>query len=491
MLLTPLCYLASCLALAAAQTSNPTLSAPGNASQTSGQSFPSPSSSVAPDGITGGTAGGGFSVPALYFDDGRYGPVAEIVHLYNDQWPIGLAVYAQEGGQKSNLFACYTRGDYAYTVGKIVNLTAEQAWPDASINSPESLINQTISNLTGYTMATQTTDKLISTISNLTGYTMATQTTDKLISVQALYTDPQGRLWALDTGRPTVMTAGQKSTSAYAVVGGPKLIRFDAPTGKVEQTITFPGDVHFPDSSMNDVRFDLRANVTESGQGIAYVVDSSNEGRNAVIVVDLGTGHSWRRLEQHPSMLHKYNNRASYAGVPTYIDIRGQQELSNKEGFDGIALSPDGQWLYYSPLVSQYLYRVPTSVLLRDNGADGADRHQAELEASYAVQNLGQKGSQTNGFCESDGAIYLLAPEQSAIFRWNYETSRIEPFARDPRFFWLDSCVIADDGYLYANSNQLPKQAQWNNGTERRQKPGVMWRVKLPGDEKRITSSLS
>ncbi|PWN41571.1 hypothetical protein IE81DRAFT_334852 [Ceraceosorus guamensis] len=470
MLLTRLYFLASCLALAAAQTSSRTSSAP---------SFPSPSSSVAPDGITGGTAEGDFSVPALYFDDGRYGPLAEIVHLYNDQWPIGLAVYAQEGAENSSLFACYTRGDYAYTIGKIVNLTAEQAWPDASINSPESLINQTIS--------------------NLTGYTMATQTTDKLINVQALYTDPKGRLWALDTGRPTVMTAGQKSTSAYAVVGGPKLIRFDAPTGKVEQTITFPGDVHFPDSSMNDVRFDLRVNMTESGQGVAYVVDSSNEGRNAVIVVDLGTGHSWRRLEQHPSMLHTYNNRASYAGVPTYIDIRGQQELSNKEGFDGIALSPDGQWLYYSPLVSQYLYRVPTSVLLRDNGPDGADGHQAELEASYAVQNLGQKGSQTNGFCESDGAIYLLAPEQSAIFRWNYETSRIEPFARDPRFFWLDSCLTcmpprhskADDGYLYANSNQLPKQAQWNNGTERRQKPGVMWRVKLPGDEKRITSSLS
>lgn len=49
---------------------------------------------------------------------------------------------------------------------------------------------------------------------------------------------------------------------------------------------------------------------------------------------------------------------------------------------------------------------------------------------------------------------------------------------------------MADDGYLYANVNQLPRQMQWNNGIEERVKPGIMFRVKLPDGATRITTSL-
>lgn len=280
-------------------------------------------------------------------------------------------------------------------------------------------------------------------------------------------------------------------TMAYATVGGPKLIRYNRDNATIARTYTFPGDTHYPDSYMNDVRFDLRSNITSSGQGVAYIVDSSNEGRNAFIVLDLGSGESWRRLEQHPSTLHVYNSRPSYAGKPFYTETKGQTELSNKEGFDGLALSADGEHAYYAPLVSDYLYRVPTDVLRVGNGPDGTGGQEAELRASQAVENLGQKGSQTNGFdSDSNSIIYLLAPEQNAVFMYDPSTSRVSTFVRDPRLFWVDSAVVADDGYLYGNVNQLPRQAMWNNGTEMRLKPGFIFRAKLPNGGTRITSSL-
>lgn len=50
------------------------------------------------------------------------------------------------------------------------------------------------------------------------------------------------------------------------------------------------------DTYLNDVRFDLTPSITASGQGVAYITDSSMEGRTGLIIVDLGTGEAWRHL---------------------------------------------------------------------------------------------------------------------------------------------------------------------------------------------------
>lgn len=87
---------------------------------------------------------------------------------------------------------------------------------------------------------------------------------------------------------------------------------------------TFPSSVNYPDASLNDFRFDLRENATESGQGIVYLSDESAEGRNGIVVLDLGTGESWRHLDLHPS------TRGTYGVVPSYQgrhSTNGQQDL--------------------------------------------------------------------------------------------------------------------------------------------------------------------
>lgn len=270
-------------------------------------------------------------------DTGTYGPPLDEFHYYYDQWPIGLAV-----SRTGRVFTCYTRGAYAYTLGEVVNQTAERAYPSQGLNTPP--------------------EGLWSTDRN--GVAFGSNDENHFISVQALYVTPDDTLWVLDTGRPTTTTTTTTTTNEttgtvirmpYAAPGGPKLVAIDLATDTVARTYTLPADVHYPDSYMNDLRFDLRPNATtttssasdgasgDGGGGIAYIVDSSNEGRTGFIMIDLGTGESWRQLDQHPSTLRVAEDVPSYNGIPGYFRQPGHPLGFQLEGLDGAELDQYGE----------------------------------------------------------------------------------------------------------------------------------------------------
>jgi hypothetical protein len=228
------------------------------------------------------------------FDTGTYGPPVEEFHYYYDQWPIGLPVSKQ-----GRVFTCYPRGTYAYTLGEVVNQTAERAYPSQALNTPPG----------GFYNVTN-------------GIQFGSNDPNTLISVQALYITPDDTLWVLDTGCPTI-NESQAPSMPYAAPGGPKLVTMNLSNNAIARTYTLPPDVHYPDSYMNDLRFDMRSNSTTSGGGIAYIVDSSNEGRTGFIMIDLGTGESSRELSQHPSTLRTYTDVPSYQGIPFYLRQKG------------------------------------------------------------------------------------------------------------------------------------------------------------------------
>ncbi|GAB4461880.1 MAG: hypothetical protein OHK0029_27830 [Armatimonadaceae bacterium] len=49
------------------------------------------------------------------------------------------------------------------------------------------------------------------------------------------------------------------------------------------------------------------------------------------------------------------------------------------------------------------------------------------------------------------------------------------------------SLGLAPDGYLYVISNQLHRQPQYNNGTDLREKPYLLWRLKTDAKPVRRT----
>jgi hypothetical protein len=402
----------------------------------------------------------------LRTDPGIYGPPGEEFHYYTQQWPIGLAV-----SSTGRLFSCYTRGNYTFTLGEATNLTHEVPYPSSNLNlSPD--------------------DPLFTTSYNSIPF--GSDDSSHLISVQALYITPETSsrpetLWVVDTGRPTITDpATGESTMPYAQPGGPKIIAISLSNNTIYSTYTFPPDVHFPDSYMNDIRLDLRPSTTPSRQGIAYIVDSSDEGRPGFIILDLGTRHSWRRLTQHPSVLRGERDVPSYVGAPFYVRQRqqdiGRSVLNIQEGLDGIQISPDGNTIYYSPLTSDYLYSIPTSAL-RANGP------LAEQRARSAVRNLGQRGGNANGFEGDDsGKVYMLMPEQNAVYYYDPSDGLTYPFVRDQRMLWPDSASVGGDGYIYVNVNQLYFQPLWNEGVDLREWPGAVLRFKLPDGGKKVTS---
>lgn len=346
-------------------------------------------------------------------------PTLETVATFNDAMPTGVTV-----SHDGRIFINYPRwgDDVPFTVAELVNGKAV-AYPDHTINKADT-----------------------------------THPAKSLISVQSVVVDPADRLWILDTAAP-----GFKPP----IHGGAKLVAVDLATNKVIKTIVFPADVILDTTYINDVRFDL----TKGPEGVAYLTDSSLTGPGAIIVLDLATGNAVRRLSGDPSTSaekafvavidgQKFMNRPK-GGKPSKIHIAS----------DGIAISPDGETLYYSSVSGRHLYSVPTAALL--------DQNVSEKQLSAKVKDLGLKGA-------SDG---LETDDKGRVYGGDYENNSIRVFdngkwstlIHSPEIKWPDTLSIAADKYLYFTVNQLDKQAGFHEGVDMRKKPYKLLRIKIDG----------
>lgn len=281
-----------------------------------------------------------------------------------------------------------------------------------------------------------------------------------LVSVQSVVVDPADRLWILDTGSPMF------ESTEY---GGPKLVCVDLKTNQVIKKILFPQNVALPTTYLNDVRFDLRRDK----EGIAYITDSAQNGPNGIIVVDLASGESWRRLHDHPST--KAEDLRTFLpiveGRPFLVKQQENRssKLAANMGSDGIAISATGELLYYCPLASRRLYSVSTEAL--------SDRSFDDQYVSQTVKDEGDKGGASDGLeSDAEGRIYATNYEHNAIMRRS-PNGEWETTVHDPRLLWPDTLSLASDGYLYVTANQLHRQARYHNARDMRRKPYTLFRV--------------
>ena len=283
-----------------------------------------------------------------------------------------------------------------------------------------------------------------------------------LVSVQSVVIDPADRLWILDTGSPLF-----KPTK----YGGPKMVCVDLNNDQIIKQILFPQDVALSTTYINDVRFDLR----RGKEGMAFITDSAHKGPNGIIVVDLASGDSWRKLNDHSST--KAENLETFLPIVEGRPfLEAQPDGSTKQGAgmgsDGIAISADGKRLYYCPLGSRKLYSVDTDSL--------ADRSIDDQKVSSTVIDEGDRGGASDGL-ESDatGYIYSTNYEHNAILRRQDHGDIWETVVHDPRLLWPDTLSLALDGYLYVIANQLHRQARYQKGIDLRRKPYTLFRIKI------------
>jgi sugar lactone lactonase YvrE len=332
-------------------------------------------------------------------------PDYEVVADIVDLMPTGLTV-----ADSGRLFVSFPRwgDDVPYTVAEIID-GRPVAYPDPEINrlSPQ-------------------------------------RAGDTLVSVQSVIVDPVGYLWLLDTG---------SLAFAPPVEAGPKLVRVDLATDRVVQVIHPSAGAVTPTTYLNDVRFDL----SRGEDGYAYLTDSQPEG--ALIVVDLATGESWSRLRGHRSTQAEDGYRAIVQGV-----VREGYVV----GADGIALSADGERLYYCPLSSRRLYSVGTDVL--------RDQRLSEAEVAARVIDHGDKGASDGLESDTDGAIYATAYEHSAVLKLAGDGTW-STVLHAPAVLWPDTLCLAADGHLYVSVNQLPRTPLFNRGVDDRIPPYQIVRV--------------
>jgi sugar lactone lactonase YvrE len=350
-------------------------------------------------------------------------PNLTVAHQFNDQMPTGVAVSRQ-----GRVFVNYPHWEdpIAYTVAEIKN-GVETPYPDQATNTPDS--------------------------------------PEKFLSVQSVVIDPADRLWVLDTGAVNMgPPMGQY----------PKLVGIDLQTNQVWKTIHFPDDVVLPTSALNDVRFDL----TRGAQGTAFITDNSQMGETAIIVVDLATSQSRRRLRDDPSTKADPGFMAAVLGEPVVVQMPGMPPMPFKGNIDGIAISGDASRLFYSPLTSHALYSVSLDVL--------ADPQKSDPDVAATIQKETRPFASDGLYADAEGHLYLTDWEHNAVWERTGAGQFVMRAEDVTRMWWPDSMSLDSDGNLYVTANQLQRQKRFHNGQDLRQKPYYLF--KFPADGKPITA---
>lgn len=279
---------------------------------------------------------------------------------------------------------------------------------------------------------------------------------DRLLAVQALTVDARNRLWILDTGKV--------GTNAI-LPGSPKLLAVDLATNQVVRTVTFPAAIAGPSAFLNDVVVDL----TRGKEGTAFLTDASAEGPNGLVVVDLATGRATRRLNDHPSTKGDKNLVLKVRGQPVIAKQGSGIGEPVRLGSDGIALSADGQWVYYSPLTSHHLYRVRADAL--------ADVQRGDADVAKTVEDLGDRGFASDGLLgDAEGRVYLTDLENDAIHRRTPD-GKMELVVKSPALRWPDSMALKPDGTLVFTVTQIDLSPRFQ-GRDARVRPFVVYEVK-------------
>lgn len=272
------------------------------------------------------------------------------------------------------------------------------------------------------------------------------------ISAQALWVDERDRLWVLDSSLPSVDQRMQP----------PKLVQFDLDPREMMRTYTFEQAVT-PSDSINDVRIDLT-------HGYAFISNAGNQG--GILVTRLSNGQSRLVLA---------GDRSSVSDPREHL-MFGDRVARKPDGSvlvlqtDGIALSPQRDWLYYRPLTDHHYWRVPTAALV--------DETLAPQALSQRVQDLGEHALTGGLLMGGDGTLYGGDLEHRTVVafkvveRGGKATLVQRTLVNEPqRVSWADGFALQNNELYFADSHL--HELNFSNGYPRKGR-FTIFRVKLP-----------
>ena len=245
---------------------------------------------------------------------------------------------------------------------------------------------------------------------------------DSFNAVQSVVIDAKNHLWVLDTNNARFKGV-QKN--------GPTLFQFDLNTNSKVKSFSFPKGVYHEKSYFNDVRIDTK-------KEIAYLSDS---GDGAIIVLDLKTGKSKRLLDTHPSVKSEVNLLVADGRIwKRSVDV------------DGIDLSKNGEYLYYSALSGHTLYRINTT--------DLSNESLLATDLAKKVETIATIPATDGMMFDKNENLWLGALESNGVNMLD-SNGKLVRVLQNPDIRWADSFAIDDkSGNIYFTTSQisLPKE---------------------------------
>jgi sugar lactone lactonase YvrE len=270
------------------------------------------------------------------------------------------------------------------------------------------------------------------------------------VCVQSVWVDDDDSLWILDPASPRM---------EGVIPGGAKLVKVNLATNEVARVYSFEDSVAPQKSYLNDVRIDPKrkyAYMTESGIG-------------AIITLNLQTSQAKRLLDDHPSTKAEKGVTLKVQGN----DVRDASGETPQINADGIALSNDGEYLYYHALTGKTLYRIRTELLRDQSESPDALNQGVEKVAETVV---------TDGMSIDDaGKVYHTALEQNGITRFDPNSKKMETVVQSDRISWPDSIAFGPNrDELYFTTSQIQTMPNFNQGKDTRTDPYYVFKIKLP-----------
>jgi sugar lactone lactonase YvrE len=267
----------------------------------------------------------------------------------------------------------------------------------------------------------------------------------QFVCVQSVVIDNAGMLWVLDPAAPYM---------GPIVPGGPKLVGIDLRNNKVSRIIPFGSEAVKADSYLNDVRFD---NDTHT----AYITDS---GVGGIVVVGMESGKARRVLDGDSSVQADQNIQIVVDGKP--VLTAGEPPKINT---DSLALSADGEYLYFKPLTGATLYRIRTE-LLRDPSVSPS-------KLSESVEKVAQVFPTDGFWMDTKGNLYLSDINHDGVSRRSPD-GQIEEMTSDPRLQWPDTFTEGPDGTIYISASHINESPMFNQGKSTRKQPYAIFAFK-------------
>ncbi|KQT26338.1 hypothetical protein ASG22_05260 [Chryseobacterium sp. Leaf405] len=271
---------------------------------------------------------------------------------------------------------------------------------------------------------------------------------NKFVTVQSVVTDDKGFLWVVDAAGIGLGKVYQHSA---------KVLKINLANNKIENIYRFPENVVGEDVYINDIRVD-------NENGFAYLTNSNTGG---IVVLNIKNGES--KLVLANSTLVKSD--ANYHFSPLGTELKKVDGSLLKVNSDGIALTPDNQYLYFKPLTDNKLYRIKTDLL--------RDFKSSEDVLNKSVEDLGKFVTTDGMIFDKKGNLYLGDLEKSSIVKITPDLKMTTIVQDNEKLIWPDSYSISDDEYLYISNSQIQLMPWFHDGKEQFKKPFKVFRVKI------------